>query len=85
MDSTYCYLLTAENHCDETIWGVHLLDLNKQGLCLDYTIADGGKGLRAGQQAAWGKNIPCHGSGGQVRPGIATWVSRIDSVMSSKE
>ncbi|GAI34349.1 unnamed protein product, partial [marine sediment metagenome] len=24
-------------------WGVHLLDLTKQGLCLNYTIADGGK------------------------------------------
>ena len=61
VESTYCYLLTAEEHCDETTWGVHLLDLAKQGLCLDYTIADGGKGLRAGQQAAWGEDIPCHG------------------------
>ena len=61
VDSTYCYLLAAEDHCDETSWGVHLLDLSEQGLCLDYTIADGGKGLRAGQQAAWGGEIPCHG------------------------
>jgi len=61
VESTYCYLLAAEEHCDETTWGVHLLDLAKQGLCLDYTIADGGKGLRAGQQAAWGEDIPCHG------------------------
>jgi len=61
VDSTYCYLLAAEDHCDETTWGVHLLDLSEQGLCLDYTIADGGKGLRAGQRAAWGGEIPCHG------------------------
>jgi len=60
VDSTYCYLLAAEDHCDETTWGVHLLDLSEQGLCLDYTIADGGKGLRAGQQAAW-DDVPCHG------------------------
>ncbi|NIP55639.1 MAG: hypothetical protein GWN67_25325, partial [Phycisphaerae bacterium] len=51
--------LAAEDHCDETTWGVHLLDLSKQGLCLDYTIADGGKGLRAGQRAAWDGEIPC--------------------------
>jgi len=59
--STYCYLLAAEDHCDQTTWGVHLLDLSEQGLCLNYTIADGGKGLRARQQAAWGREIPCHG------------------------
>ncbi len=61
VDSTYCYLLAAEDHCDETTWGVHLLDLSEEGLCLDYTMADGGKGLRAGQKAAWGEEIPCHG------------------------
>ena len=58
--STYCYLLAVEDHCDETTWGVHLLDLNDQGLLLDYTIADGGSALRAGQKAAWG-HLPCHG------------------------
>jgi len=62
VESTYCYLLAAEDHCDETTWGVHLLDLSERGLCLDYTIADGGKGLRAGQKAAWGEDIPCHGA-----------------------
>jgi hypothetical protein len=61
VESTYCYLLAAAEHCDETTWGVHLLDLDKQGLCLNYTIADGGKSLRAGQQAAWGQKVPCHG------------------------
>ncbi len=60
VESTYCYLLSAEEHCDETTWGVRLLDLTDQGLKLDYTIADGGSGLRAGQLAAWGE-LPCHG------------------------
>jgi hypothetical protein len=60
VESTYCYLLVAEDHRDETTWGVHLLDLQDQGLDLDYTLADGGGGLRAGQAAAWGK-VPCHG------------------------
>jgi hypothetical protein len=57
--STYCYLLAEEEHCDETTWGVHLLDLERQGLRPDYTVADGGLALRAGQAAAWPK-VPCH-------------------------
>jgi hypothetical protein len=60
VDSTYCYLLEAVDHCDETTWGVHLLELSERGLHLDYTIADGGMALRAGQRAAWG-DLPCHG------------------------
>jgi len=60
VDSTYCYLLAGEDHRDETTWGVHLLDLRDQGLDLDYTIADGGASLRAGQRAAW-PDVPCHG------------------------
>jgi hypothetical protein len=58
--STYCYLLAAAQHRDADTWGVHLLDATKQGLDLDYTIADAGQGLRAGQKAAWG-DTPCHG------------------------
>ena len=59
--STYCYLLAAEDHCDETTWGVHLLDLRDQGLRPERIIADGGKALRAGQAAAWGSEVPCNG------------------------
>jgi len=58
--STYCYLLEAAEHCDETTWGVHLLELQERGLRVDYTIADAGQALRAGQKAAWG-DLPCHG------------------------
>jgi hypothetical protein len=59
--STYCFLLSPEEHCDETTWGTHLLELSEQrGLDLDYSIADGGRGLRAGHKAAWA-NLPCHG------------------------
>ncbi|WP_429400979.1 hypothetical protein [Paraburkholderia sp. MM5482-R1] len=59
-ESTYCYLLSAEAHRDGDTWGVHLLDAAQQGLAPDYTIADAGQGLRAGQRAAWG-DTPCHG------------------------
>jgi len=58
--STYCYLLAAEQRRDADTWGVHLLDAAQQGLDPDYTIADAGQGLRAGQRAAWG-DTPCHG------------------------
>jgi hypothetical protein len=59
--SLYAYLLSQEESCDETTWGVHLLDLEeKLGLHPARTIADGGKGLRAGQAAAW-PGVPCDG------------------------
>ena len=58
--STYCYLLAGADHRDEDTWGYHLLEASEQGLNPDYSIADAGKGLRAGHSAAWpGK--PCHG------------------------
>jgi hypothetical protein len=60
LESTYCYLLAQVEHCDQTSWGVHLLDLAERGLHPDYTVADGGSALRAGQAAAWG-DLPCHG------------------------
>ncbi len=60
IQSTFCYLLAAEDHRDQTTWGVHLLDLTGQGLRPDHTIADAGQGLRAGQAAAW-EGVPCHG------------------------
>lgn len=60
-NSTYCYLLSVEDSCDETTWGVHLLDLSDRGLDLERTIADGGIALRAGQKAAWSDAVPCDG------------------------
>ena len=51
--STYSYLLAAEQHRDANIWGVHLLDAAQQALNNDYMIADARHGLRAG---------PCCGS-----------------------
>ena len=58
--STYCFLLEAVEQRDEDTWGYYLLEASAQGLNPDYTIADAGKGIRAGQKAAW-ENIPCHG------------------------
>jgi hypothetical protein len=57
--ATYCYLLAAEEHRDGGAWAAHLLDLQAQGPNPDYTIADAGTGLRAGQKLAW-PGTRCH-------------------------
>jgi hypothetical protein len=77
--STYCYLLAAAEHRDADTWGVHLLDASGQGLKPDYTIADAGQGLRAGQKAAWDE-IPCHGDLFHIQhqyEGLANTLSRL--------
>ena len=77
--STYCYLLAAEERRDADTWGVHLLDAAEQGLDPDYTIADAGQGLRAGQRAAWG-DTPCHGDVFHIQrqcDGLANTLSRL--------
>ena len=58
--STYCYLLQGAEHRDEDTWGCHLLDAMKQGFKPDFTIADAGSGLRAGQKEVL-PDTPCHG------------------------
>ena len=59
--STYCYLLKLAEHRDADTWGCHLLDAVDRGLAPTRTIADAGSGLRAGHQAAFGEEVPCHG------------------------
>jgi hypothetical protein len=46
--STYCCLLSLEEHRDGDTWGVRLLELQEQGFSPLETIGDGGKGLRSG-------------------------------------
>jgi len=77
--STYCYLLAAEERRDADTWGVHLLDAAQQGLDPDYTIADAGQGLRAGQGTAWG-DTPCHGDVFHIQrqcDGLANTLARL--------
>ena len=59
--STYCCLLKLAEHRDADTWGCHLLDAVDRGLAPTRTIADAGSGLRAGHQAAFGEEVPCHG------------------------
>src|SRR3954471_20020874 len=84
--STYCYLLAAEQHRDADTWGVHLLDAAERGLRPDYTIADAGRGLRAGQEAAWG-DTPCHGDVFHIQRqcgGLADTLSRLATGTTSR-
>jgi len=84
--STYCYLLAAEQHRDADAWGVHLLDAAQQGLRPDYTIADAGQGLRAGQRAAWG-DTPCHGDVFHIQrqcEGLANTLARLAKGATSR-
>lgn len=57
-DSTYCYLLSMEDSRDGDTWAIRLMELEDKGLQPDYTVADGGTGLRAGQALAW-PDIQC--------------------------
>lgn len=50
--STYCYLLSREDHCDGVTWGVRLLELGQRGFNPQAIICDGGSGLQAGQDLA---------------------------------
>lgn len=58
--TTFCYLLTLEEHRDADTWGVRLLELTDRGFAPDATVADGGTGLRAGQKLAL-PEVPCGG------------------------
>src|SRR6516225_3182781 len=58
--STFCYLLSQEEHRDAATWGVRLLELQGHGFAPDATIADFATGLRAGQKQAF-PEVPCRG------------------------
>jgi hypothetical protein len=60
VDSTYCYLLSLEDHRDGDTWGLRLLELQDRGFHPEATIADAGSGLRAGQTLAM-PEVPCRG------------------------
>ncbi len=50
--STFCYLLSQEDHRDADTWGVRLLELAECGFAPEAVVADFGTGLRAGQGLA---------------------------------
>jgi hypothetical protein len=60
VDSTYCYLLSLEDHRDGDTWALRLLELQDRGFRPEATVADAGSGLRAGQALAL-PEVPCRG------------------------
>jgi hypothetical protein len=58
--STYCYLLSQEEHRDGDTWAVRLLELRQRGFDPEATVADFGTGLRKGQKQAL-PQAPCRG------------------------
>ena len=58
--STFCYLLSREDHRDADTWGVRLLELAEHGFAPDAIVADFGTGLRAGQELAM-PQVPSRG------------------------
>src|SRR5215468_3179436 len=58
--STYCFLLSQEEHRDAHTWGVRLLEMKDKGFRPAATIADAGPALRAGQKEAL-PGTPCRG------------------------
>ena len=59
-ESTYCYLLSQEEHRDADTWGVRLLELADRGFAPEATIADFASGLRAGHEQAL-PGVACRG------------------------
>jgi transposase-like protein len=58
--STFCFLLSLEEHRDADTWGVRLLELVERGFAPQATIADFASGLRAGHKEAL-LGVPCRG------------------------
>jgi hypothetical protein len=58
--STFCFLLSLEEHRDADTWGIRLLELVDRGFAPEATIADFASGLRAGHQEALPER-PCRG------------------------
>lgn len=78
VESTYCYLLSLEEHRDADTWGVRLLEAQEQGLRPEATIADAGQGLRAGQALAW-PTIPCRGDVFHALKDVGTLVAFLEN------
>jgi hypothetical protein len=56
--SSYCYLLSLEEHRDADTWGVRLLECQDRGLHPDFTVADAGDALRSAQAQVM-PDVPC--------------------------
>ena len=76
--SSYCFLLSLEDHRDADTWGVRLLELQERGFAPKATIADFGTGIRAGQQLAM-PGSSCRGDVFHALQEITTLVSYLEN------
>jgi hypothetical protein len=58
--STYCFLLSREDHRDADTWAIRLLEAKERGFAPQATVADFGTGIRAGQELAM-PGVACRG------------------------
>jgi hypothetical protein len=76
--STYCYLLSCEDHRDADTWGVRLLELKERGLSPDAVVADAARGLRAGLAEAL-PGVPCRSDVFHALQEVHTVVSLLEN------
>jgi hypothetical protein len=76
--STFCYLLSPEEHRDADTWGVRLLELAECGFTPDAVVADFGTGLRAGQGLAL-PQVPCRGDVFHLVPDLEPVVTYLEN------
>jgi len=67
IESTFCFLLSREDHCDGDTWGIRLLEAQDRGLAPQAVIADFGTAIHAGVQLA----LPAVPQRGDVFHGLA--------------
>jgi hypothetical protein len=77
-DSTFCYLLSLEEHRDAETWGLRLLELMDRGFDPQAIITDGGSGLRAGQDLAC-PNVACWGDNFHLTRDLETVVRFLEN------
>src|SRR5437016_3185814 len=75
--STFCYLLSLEEHRDAETWGIRLLELQDRGFAPEATIADFGTGLRAGQELAL-SGTPCRGDAFHALQSLTAALNAVD-------
>ena len=76
--STFCYLLSLEEHRDGDTWGIRLLELQDRGFQPEATIADFGSGLRAGQKLALA-TTPCRGDVFHALQGVTAALTAVEN------
>ncbi|HWT80204.1 MAG TPA: hypothetical protein VN648_15585, partial [Candidatus Methylomirabilis sp.] len=77
-DSTYCYLLSQEEHRDADTWGVRLLELRDRGFHPQATVADAATALRAAQELAL-PGVPCRGDVFHILREVRSLVQLLDN------